>query len=445
VEGSGIQEYLPPENGCLAGGSDVQSLKNVILKAQSVKTAARFSNTTPTGCAPNYNELHNAIDPRTTFQDAGAISAVITCYNMGEFIEETVFSLWAGLDRDRDEVIVVDDGSTDDLTVQVLDYLEKTAECQIVRTRNYGVSAARNFGISKSSHDIVIVWDGDDLMQPDFVERGRKALINNPRVGALYPWLKREPSIDGHIRYNWDFAFPWGLCSNTGVSLIMLRKEAFLSTAGYNQEMKYNYADWDFLISLKEKGWECRALPLPLGIYKIRQNSMLRSITPHRRSFVLQQISRLHSQTFDRYAFEIVQLAQANSDYFLAESNPASSYDRLGKITPEREASRCMMNTLKRANKEGKRTAVIYGAGAHTIKVLSALASSPIKIIAIVDDNQEKHGRHFLGWPIVSLEDVRKLSAEALIISSDTIEPVLHNKASSVLAATNVKVYSVYA
>ncbi len=98
------------------------------------------------------------------------ISIIIPCYNVGKFLSETLESILAQTFRDF-EVICVNDGSTDN-TYEVIEYYcKKDSRIQYIMQPNSGVSSARNSGLSKAYGDFICFIDGDDTVEPDFLER----------------------------------------------------------------------------------------------------------------------------------------------------------------------------------------------------------------------------------------------------------------------------------
>ena len=105
------------------------------------------------------------------------LSIVIPTYNVGSFIETTLISL-ASQSKADFEVVIVDDGSTDDTINIVKRVLSKyaTFKYQIIEKENGGVSSARNIGLYKSTGKYVLFLDGDDYVSHKLVERIDKYL-----------------------------------------------------------------------------------------------------------------------------------------------------------------------------------------------------------------------------------------------------------------------------
>lgn len=95
------------------------------------------------------------------------ISIVIPCYNASNFIKETLQSILVQ-NEDRFEIIIVDDGSTDN-SKQIIHSFSDTRIHYLFQT-NQGVSASRNNGLKYAKGSYVIFFDADDIMAPDFIK-----------------------------------------------------------------------------------------------------------------------------------------------------------------------------------------------------------------------------------------------------------------------------------
>ena len=120
------------------------------------------------------------------------VEAVITSYNQKTMIYEAVHSLCCQSIRPG-KIIIVDDGSTDEDSVTVLNEIEAESKIpiplQVIRQPNRGVSAARNAGIFATQAPLVLVLDGDDSLKPSFIEEVCRILNDNPSMIAASSWL----------------------------------------------------------------------------------------------------------------------------------------------------------------------------------------------------------------------------------------------------------------
>ena len=110
-----------------------------------------------------------------------AVSVVVPAFNEAVGIAAAVGSL-ATSDYPTLEIVVVDDGSTDD-TADIVEALG-LANVRVVRQPNSGKATALNTGIAAASHDILVLVDGDTVFQPDTV-RMIVQQLRDPSVGAV--------------------------------------------------------------------------------------------------------------------------------------------------------------------------------------------------------------------------------------------------------------------
>lgn len=111
---------------------------------------------------------------KQTKTDAPRVSVIIPAYNVSEFIDETLASIFAQTYRDF-EVIVINDGSPD--TGELENVIEKYfGEVIYIKQGNQGAAAARNAGIENARGELIAFLDGDDVWLPEFLDRQIKAL-----------------------------------------------------------------------------------------------------------------------------------------------------------------------------------------------------------------------------------------------------------------------------
>jgi glycosyltransferase involved in cell wall biosynthesis len=109
------------------------------------------------------------------------VSVVIPTYNCGEYIRASVESALAQTHRPI-EVVVLDDGSTDDTRERLRAY---GGRIKYIYQPNRGLSAARNAAIAAAEGDVIALLDADDLCAPRRVERQVSLLCANPNVGFV--------------------------------------------------------------------------------------------------------------------------------------------------------------------------------------------------------------------------------------------------------------------
>ena len=115
------------------------------------------------------------------------VSVIVTCYNQEEYIGDAIGSVAEQTRFDMiSEIIVVDDGSTDDSEDVIRRWADHCDEIQYIYQENQGVSAARNAGIRRASGDYIAFLDGDDLWCEDRLAPQLQQARKYPEVGLFY-------------------------------------------------------------------------------------------------------------------------------------------------------------------------------------------------------------------------------------------------------------------
>src|SRR5262245_58858321 len=120
------------------------------------------------------------------------ISVIIPCYNGSSYIGSTLESA-LGQTRPPLEVIVIDDGSTDDSAAIAGSF----GPCvRVIRQANQGESTARNVGIAQASGDYLVFLDADDLLDRSALEVQSRAVFGRPGAVALMgvAYFDQDPS-----------------------------------------------------------------------------------------------------------------------------------------------------------------------------------------------------------------------------------------------------------
>ncbi|GHE89417.1 glycosyltransferase family 2 protein [Thalassotalea profundi] len=112
------------------------------------------------------------------------VSVVIPVYNGSEYLKNTIDSILAQ-DYQAFEIILVNDGSTDDSAELIESLSEKTNKIKLYNKENGGVAAARNYGIDRAKGDFIAFCDQDDLWLPEKLTK-QMPLFQNNSVGLVY-------------------------------------------------------------------------------------------------------------------------------------------------------------------------------------------------------------------------------------------------------------------
>lgn len=224
-------------------------------------------------------------------------SVVIPCFNQGGYVNEAIASV-LNQSCDNYEIIVVDDGSTDQATVAVLDRLDYPA-VTLVRTSNQGLAAARNNGIAAASAEYILPLDADDRIGPAYLETAGAILDSRPDIGFVYCLAELFGGARGKFYLNkasledmlWDSRV---FCS------ALFRKSDWASVGGYNSNMIYGWEDWDFWLSLLELGKTPYMVEKVMFFYRVKQKSMIRSMTLQHKIEMHQQLYINHRRLYEK-------------------------------------------------------------------------------------------------------------------------------------------------
>ncbi|HDZ9267370.1 TPA: glycosyltransferase family 2 protein, partial [Vibrio cholerae] len=102
-------------------------------------------------------------------ENSQLVSVIIPVYNKAHCIEKTIYSV-LNQSFSNFEIIVVDDGSSDNSRYVIEKIVSLDSRCKYFYKDNGGVSSARNYGLSKAIGDFVSFLDADDIYMPHFLK-----------------------------------------------------------------------------------------------------------------------------------------------------------------------------------------------------------------------------------------------------------------------------------
>jgi glycosyltransferase involved in cell wall biosynthesis len=212
-----------------------------------------------------------------------SISVVIPAYNAAGFIAQTLESV-LGQTLPPDEVLVIDDGSTDS-TAEVAERFG--APVRVIRRANVRQAASRNFGVQEAAGEWVAFVDADDLWEPHKLARQMEELARNPAASLCYTARVEFVEQGGTIQLGKVVPVPppegirGALYRNTTFlpSSVLLRRSAFLAAGGFDTQFKIA-EDWDLWLRLLHSGIEFAACQEPLLLYRIHPQSVSHNAMP---------------------------------------------------------------------------------------------------------------------------------------------------------------------
>lgn len=292
-------------NGWLAEGTGPAALARALaelLERRDEVAAVRSSGvvferflrfTDPEAFLDVYEELLAGDPPRSApppRRGEDRVTAVVPYYRAHRYVGEAVGSLLGQTHRELD-VVLVNDGSFEPED-RVLDELAADPRVRLVHQLNRGDAAARNLGIALAESEYLMMFDADNLLDPEFVARALELLRSDPELAYVTCWLRFiDPAgeeLDGRgyaplgnrvlvaDEENWD-----------GDTTALLSRRALDRLPEPFDRRGAMHGDWHFYRRLRERGEYGAVIPEPLARYRVHPQSLLRAhdTSSHKRSW----------------------------------------------------------------------------------------------------------------------------------------------------------------
>jgi len=195
------------------------------------------------------------------------VSVVIPAYNAEPYLEDCLRSVLSQT-HPVEEVLVVDDGSTDG-TKRIVESFGSPV--RLLEQKQGGPARARNLAVSQARGEWIAFLDADDMWVPEKVQKQLDALAANPDAVFCYTGLLAlkldgsrvpvPPPALAHVDAMLSL-------TNVGIppSAVMLRRETLLQVGGFN-EIQRGCEDWDLWFRLRKLGTFCE-VPEALTVYR---------------------------------------------------------------------------------------------------------------------------------------------------------------------------------
>ncbi|MDX2110396.1 MAG: glycosyltransferase [Verrucomicrobiota bacterium] len=253
--------------------------------------------------------------PRVDMADrgeSGLVTAIVPFYNLGEYIDETLDSLFK-LEYRPLEILIINDGSTEPKSLAVLERIRQEArpEIRIIDIPNGGLSNARNVGAKHARGEFLILCDADDCVEPALATKAVALFQRYPNVHFIYSWVRYFGEITG-IFSTWNAELPFFLAHNMLIPICMVRRDAYLAHGRNRPEMVFGLEDYDAWIAMLGEGCGGLAIPEVLARYRVRPASMYRTISRNQMQYLYDVIATRHTKLYQQYGEELFQLQNAN-------------------------------------------------------------------------------------------------------------------------------------
>lgn len=223
------------------------------------------------------------------------VSVIVPLYNAAPYIGEALESIVASTYRPI-EVIVVNDGSTDDSLRVAQVFAGEHKEVKVLSQPNSGVSAARNHAIREAKGEYILPVDADDKIGATYIEHSVAAFADQVRVVGC------RAEYFGAKQGEWrlpDYT-PELLARKNMIHVSSLFRRADWQRAGGFCEQDIYREDWDFWLSLMEQGGTYVRLN-EVGLYYRVQAVSRRARAKQQKRAIVDAVNRRHPAYMERY------------------------------------------------------------------------------------------------------------------------------------------------
>lgn len=231
--------------------------------------------------------------------DMKLVSVIVPVYNMERFVRKTIESILAS-DYPAFEVVVVDDGSTDNSLSIVREYEEKDIRVRVFSKQNGGVSSARNMALREAKGFYILPVDADNLIYPDFISNAVKAIESHPNVKVVVPRIEYFGNKSGEWilpKYSLELLARKNIIDNCA----LYRRMDALDFGGYCEEIPTR-EDWDFWISMLKNGGDVFFLDTFGLKYRVRTGAKHVS-NRHKLPAVIDVLNARHPEFFEKMLY----------------------------------------------------------------------------------------------------------------------------------------------
>ena len=261
------------------------------------------------------------------------VSVIIPTYNREKYIADCIQSVIEQTFSDW-ELIIVNDGSTDNTEKVIFQYSEKI---KYIYQNNAGVQTARNKGFSVSTGEYILFLDSDDILLPHNLEYLVKILDNDKNIDVSYGWYfwmdeNKEPVVNPYSRIRhesyppecsfWPDSylppdgstlegkiFPEILCEESIlIGSTLIRRKCLENVGGFNPQINY-MEHWELFTRIAEAGYVFSCARRPVLVIRLHSSNRAKDLEGMLHSYI--SVLEKHKNNSDSINLTTEYLAKA--------------------------------------------------------------------------------------------------------------------------------------
>lgn len=215
------------------------------------------------------------------------LSIIITCYNLGAYLEEAVTSVINYPDKDAIEIIIINDGSTETSTIEAINTIEcDYPELIVVNQNNQGLGNARNNGIAMAKGEFIIPLDADNKLRHAFISESIKVLEEQPEIDMVYGNAEFFGERTGLWKVD-HFNMSEMVLNNYIDACACFRRSIWETLGGYDANMPImGFEDWDLWLRMGVCGCKFKYVDEVFFDYRVREVSMITRAWDNRQELI---------------------------------------------------------------------------------------------------------------------------------------------------------------
>ncbi|GAB5564468.1 MAG: glycosyltransferase family A protein [Winogradskyella sp.] len=215
------------------------------------------------------------------------LSIILTCYNLGAYLKEAVDSVMTYKEQDNVQLIIVNDGSTEKLTLDVLNKIDLEYKNVIILSQeNQGLAMARNNGINLAKGNYIIPLDADNKIRHGFINDAIKILDEEDHIDMVHGNAEFFGKREGIWKVK-PFEISEMVLNNYIDACACFRKSVWERLSGYDTNMPVmGFEDWDFWLRMHRNGFSFKYIDKVFFDYRVREKSMISNAWEHRNDLI---------------------------------------------------------------------------------------------------------------------------------------------------------------